>query len=109
LNQTSKPMKPTAAERNEKVRQVLQAASEPLGPGEIAARIGEEWCSWNGAGRGSAVVPALTQIGARRSKGKWSMPASEPGCVGDLGLTPPGVMSHARWERLKAEMAVPQQ
>jgi len=101
-------MKPTAAERNEKVRQVLLAAGEPLGPGEIAARIGEAWCSWNGAGRGSAVVPALTQIGAKRSKGKWSLPATEPGCIGEMGLTPPSVMSVARWERLKAEMAAPQ-
>lgn len=109
MNQAGKQIKPTTAERNEKVRQVLLAAGEPLGPGEIAAKIGEEWCSWNGAGRGSAVVPALTQIGAKRSKGKWSMPATEPGCVGEMGLTPPSVMSVARWERLKAEMAVPQQ
>lgn len=67
--------KPTTAERNEKVRQVLLASSEPLGPGEIAAKIGEEWCNWNGFGRGSAVMPALTQIGAKRSKGKWSLGA----------------------------------
>ena len=106
MNQKTKP---TTAERNEKVRQVLLAASEPLGPGEIAAKIGESWCSWNGAGRGSAVIPALTQIGAKRSKGKWSMLAAEPGCVGEMGLTPPSVMSRAGWERIKAEMAVPQQ
>ena len=113
MNQTSKPMKPTAVERNEKVRQVLQAASAPLDSIHIAEIIGEDWCMWNGAGRGSEITPALRAIGARSHKGKWALksaPASEPepGCVGDLGLVPPSVMSAARWERLKAEMAVPQ-
>jgi len=114
MSQAGKPMRPTAAERNEKVRQVLQAASRPLGSSEIAARIGENWCSWNGHGMGSAVLPALRAIGAKVDKGAWSLKAApaaepEPGCIGDMGMVPPGVMSHARWERLKAEMAVPQQ
>lgn len=107
-------MKPTPAERNEKVRQVLMSASAPLGPIEIAEKIGEDWCRWNGMGQGSAVTPALRQIGAKKSNGKWALKAapvaeSEPGCVGEMGLTPPGVMSVARWERIRAAMAVPQQ
>ena len=106
-------MKPTAAERNEKVRSVLLAASAPLGPNEVAERIGEDWCRWNGQGLGSAVTPALRQIGAKVGKGKWALKAApvdevEPGCVGEMDLVPPSVMSAARWERIKAEMAVPQ-
>jgi len=108
----SKLTKPTAAERNEKVRAVLLAANAPLGPNEVAQQIGEDWCRWNGHGMGSEVLPALRAIGAKSHKGKWSMKAPaaepEPGCVGDLGPVPPSVMSAARWERIKAEMAVPQ-
>lgn len=114
MNQDSKPLAMTEEARKERVREVLRAASEPLGAIQIAERIGEAWCMWNGTGFGSAVTPLLRKVGAKKTSGKWLLKAAppvqvEPGCVGDLGLTPPGVMSHARWERLKAEMAVPQQ
>jgi len=114
MDQANKPAKPTAAERNEKVRQVLLAAGEPLGPTEIAARINEDWCSWNGMGLGSAVTPALRKIGAKSHKGKWelkSAPADEgePGCVGEVGAVPPHAMTAARWAALRAEMSGQQQ
>jgi len=113
VNQESKPAAMTEEARKERVREVLRAASEPLGSVQIAERIGEAWCMWNGSGFGSAVTPLLRKVGAKKSSGKWALKAApaevEPGCLGELGLTPPGVMSHARWERLKAEMAVPQQ
>jgi len=103
----------TEEARKERVREVLRAASEPLGPIQIAERIGEAWCMWNGSGFGSVVTPLLRKVGAKKSSGKWSLKAApaaepEPGCIGEMGLVPPGVMSAARWERLKAEMAVPQ-
>ena len=113
MNQTNKPTAMTEQARKERVREVLRAASEPLGPTQIAERIGEAWCMWNGTGFGSAVTPVLRRIGAKKSSGKWSLravpaPEVEPGCVGELGPVPPSVMSAARWERIKAEMVAPQ-
>ncbi|QJD98627.1 hypothetical protein HH212_00040 [Massilia forsythiae] len=93
--------KPTAAERNEKVRAVLLAAGEPLEPVEIAERIGEDWCRWNGMGMGSAVTPALRQIGAKNIKGKWALKApqgEDAGPIGSFDPIPHQVMRRDRWE-----------
>lgn len=112
MNQTTKPAAPTEEERKEKVRQVLKAAGQPLGPIEIAARIGEDWCIWNGHGLDSELLPALRAIGAKCHKGKWSAPALaevEPMPGPSAEPVPFQVMTAARWERLKAAMAVPQQ
>jgi len=105
LNQATKPAKPTAAERNEKVRKVLLAASAPLDSIHIAEIIGEDWCMWNGIGRGSEITPALRQIGARSSKGKWSLEeperAADIGPTGNLDLMPHHVMPLDSWKRIK--------
>jgi len=90
LNQTNKPAAMTEEARKERVREVLRAASEPLSPIQIAERIGEAWCMWNGSGFGSAVTPLLRKIGAKKSSGKWSLkarPSEESGCAGDLMLS----------------------
>lgn len=100
-------------ERAEKVRQVLLAAGEPLGPVQIAERINERWCMWNGVGMGSAVTPVLRKIGARINKGKWSLKAAEPagdiGPTGSLDMMPHHVMPVDSWRRIKAAIAAPQQ
>lgn len=60
-------------DRDNKVRAVLEAAKEPLGPTEIARRIGEEWCSPGGKNEyplSSAIVPVLRRIGAVKADGR---------------------------------------
>lgn len=60
-------------DRDNKVRAILEAASEPLGPTEIASRIGDEWCMPGGAEYGipmsNAIVPVLRRIGASSELG----------------------------------------
>ena len=64
-------------DRDNKVRAVLDAASEPLGPTEIARRIGDEWCMPGGAEYGipmsSVIVPVLRRIGAVGDRGKYTI------------------------------------
>lgn len=65
---------PTGAEvRNEKVRAVLRAATHPLGPTEIARRIGEKWCC-DGYPLSSAIVPICRRIGAVGVNGQYTLP-----------------------------------
>jgi len=113
MDQHKKPGKPTVAERNEKVRQVLLAAGKPLDSIHIAEIIGEDWCMWNGIGRGSEITPALRQIGAKSHKGKWALKeeqnAGDIGPTGSLDMMPHHVMPVDKWRRLKAATAVPQQ
>ena len=62
-------------DRDEKVRAVLEAATEPLGPTEISRRINAPWCCCGS----SAIVPVLRRIGAVKVAGrfgKYRMPAS---------------------------------
>lgn len=105
MNQTTKPAAPTEEERKEKVRQVLKAAGQPLGSIEIAERIGEDWCMWGGLGFGSAVAPLLRKIGAKKGKGKYSLPAAAeveamPGASAEP--IPFHAMSVDSWNRIKA-------
>lgn len=104
MHQTKK-VSAEEAERGEKVRRVLLAAGKPLGPVEIAERINESWCMWGGTGMGSAVTPVLRKIGARISKGKWSLKAVEPtgdiGPTGSMDLMPHHVMPVDSWKRIK--------
>lgn len=71
-------MTTTAEQRNDQVHAVLQAASEALGPTEIARRIDQLWCinvtSRTKYPQSSAVVPVLRRIGALTLKGKYWMP-----------------------------------
>lgn len=105
MNQTNKPAAPTEEERKEKVLQVLRAAGQPLGPVEIAARIGEDWCMWNGSGMGSAVINLLPKVGAKRA-GKWvpkdAEGAADIGPIGSLGPMPHHVMPVDKWRRIQA-------
>ena len=70
--------KPSAEERNEKVRAVLRSTLGPMTPTAIAAAIGEEWCCWNGKPSGAhsaPISPVLKRIGAVKVvHGKWSLP-----------------------------------
>jgi len=71
--------KVSAEERKNKVRAVLLAATEPLGPSEIARRIGEPWCGMNGPfsyPSSAAIVPVLRRIDAVGLRGKYTY--SEP-------------------------------
>lgn len=106
MNQTNKPAAPTEEERKEKVLQVLRAAGQPLGPVEIAERINEDWCRWNGHGMGSAVIPVLRKIGARINNGKWALKeaprARDIGPTGNLDFAPHHVMPVDKWHRIQA-------
>lgn len=69
------PADKVAAEiRNEKVRAVLLAATEPIGPSEIGRRIGEPWCCYGIYGLSAPITPICRRIGAVGIKGKWSLP-----------------------------------
>ena len=104
MHQTKKLSAEEAA-RGEKVRQVLQVAGEPLGPIQVAERIGEDWCMWNGSGRGSAVMKLLRNVGTKRG-GKWVPKEPEPtvdiGPTGSLDLMPHHVMPVDSWRRIQA-------
>jgi len=60
-------------DRDNKVLAVLAAANEPLGPTEIARRIGEEWCFGGEYGypSSSQIVPILRRIGAVKADGAF--------------------------------------
>lgn len=61
-------------ERDEKVRAVLLAASEPIGPTEIARRIGEPWCCFGDYGTSAPITPICRRIGAIRvGNGKYTL------------------------------------
>lgn len=71
---------PNQAEaRNELVRAVLLAATEPLGPTEIARRINQPWCVIKDDGfpafaMSAPITPILRRIGAIGIKGKYMLP-----------------------------------
>ena len=53
--------------RDKQVIAILRSAPEPLGPTEIARRIGEPWCLYDGGyPQSSAINPILKRIGAIR-------------------------------------------
>ncbi|MDB5937493.1 MAG: hypothetical protein JWQ01_4837 [Massilia sp.] len=75
-----------AEDRNAKVRAVLLAATEPLGPSRIGELINEKWSCYRvssaisrqGAaigreGKSAAITPICRRIGAVGVKGKWSL------------------------------------
>lgn len=66
--------KPSAEERNAKVRAVLLAATAPLGPSEIGRRIGEPWCCCGSWGMSAPITPICRRIGAVGVKGKYTLP-----------------------------------
>ena len=64
----------TLDEKKRQVRAVLNSAEKPIGPTEIARRIGEWWCYSHTAGtsypQSSRIVPVLRKMkGVRRHKG----------------------------------------
>ena len=67
----------TADQRNAIVRAVLAHASEPMGPSDIARKVGQSWCVHEcNFPNSSAIVPVLRRIGAvRHSGGKYTSPA----------------------------------
>lgn len=71
MNQKTKP---TAAERNEKVRKVLATSLRPMTPSEIAIQIREPWC-YDGWPSTAAISPVCKRIGATSEKGKWTLKA----------------------------------
>jgi hypothetical protein len=60
-------------DRDNKVRAVLQAATGPLGPTEIARLINEPWCviQPGNYAQSSAITPVCRRIGASATKGKY--------------------------------------
>ena len=62
--------------RDNKVRAILLAAAEPLGPTEIARRINEDWCGGGRYPSSSAITPVCRRIGAVASNGKYSLQQS---------------------------------
>jgi hypothetical protein len=70
-----------ADERNAKVRAVLLAATEPLGPSRIGELVNEKWSCFNTGpttgkyGLSAAITPICRRIGAVGVKGKWSLKA----------------------------------
>jgi hypothetical protein len=70
----NKTPKPTAAERNAKVRAVLEKATEPMTPTDIAAKINEPWCCPYGP-TSAPISPVCQRIGAvQPRKGVWELP-----------------------------------
>lgn len=65
-------------DRNAKVRAVLLAATEPIGPTEIARRINELWCKADSYFLSSSIAPVLKRIGAVRHNGGEYTLAKEP-------------------------------
>jgi hypothetical protein len=67
--------KPTAAERNAKVRAILESAAEPMTPTDIATKIGEPWCCPAHTGPlSSTISPVCQRIGAiQPQRGKWAL------------------------------------
>lgn len=61
-------------ERNAKVRAVLEASNEPMGPSAIAEKIGESWCCYGSYGVSAPITPICRRIGAIGVKGKWHLP-----------------------------------
>jgi hypothetical protein len=72
MDQTKKSQ---AEDRNAQVRAVLLAASEPLGPSEVARRVGKTWCNAGAYPSSAAVTPVLRRIGAVGVKGKYTLKA----------------------------------
>lgn len=73
---TAAVIRPSAEQRNEKVRAVLRNALHPIAPTAIAAAISEEWCCYGGKPSGAssaASSPVLKRIGAVSVKGKWTL------------------------------------
>ncbi len=66
----------TPAQREEKVRAVLQAAKGPMSPSGIASQINEDWCCWGPrAGMSAPISPVCKRIGAVQVKrGQWVLP-----------------------------------
>jgi hypothetical protein len=65
--------------REEKVRAVLLAATEPLGPSEIGKRIGEPWCCLDHWGMSAPITPICRRIGAIRvGNGKYTLDKGQP-------------------------------
>ena len=75
-------------DRDNKVRAVLEATSVPLGPTEIARRIGEAWCMLGGYPMSSAIVPVLRRIGAIGERGKYTMRPNVELTGAAAGLSP---------------------
>lgn len=61
-------------DRNNKVLKVLQEAGQPLGPTEIARRISEDWCMFQGSPQSAVILPVLKKIGAVNTGSGWAMP-----------------------------------
>lgn len=80
--------KPNAQERNQKVLDVLNAATEPLSPSDIGNKINEPWCMDVYMGRNypktAAISPVCKRVGAVRADvekfgfGKWWAPGRDP-------------------------------
>ena len=68
-------------DRDEKVIAILRTSSLPLGPTEIARRIGEAWCGGlsHQYPSSSAIMPVLRRIGAVKEDGvgRYSLPDAE--------------------------------
>ena len=76
-------MSTQAESRNDLVRAVLLAATEPLGPTEIARRVDQPWCVIKGDGfppfaQSAPITPILRRIGAVGFKGKYMLPKVAP-------------------------------
>lgn len=62
-------------EKNQKVLDVLNAQTEPIGPTEIGRLIGERWCCLGNYGMSAPITPVLRRIGAVRvGNGKYLKP-----------------------------------
>ena len=68
----------SAEQKNAAVLAVLNAATEPLGPTEIARRVSQPWCIYEGRDpNSSAIVAVLRRIGAvRHNGGEYTSPAT---------------------------------
>lgn len=67
-------------DRNNKVRAVLEQATEPLGPTEIARRINEPWCMAGGYPQSSIITPVLRKLGIRGNfSGKYKLRPNNQG------------------------------
>ena len=61
-------------DRNNKVLAILEQATKPLGPTEIARRINEQWCMIGGQPQSSIITPVLRKLGVKGDiSGKYSL------------------------------------
>lgn len=71
LNKEVREVLSSKNDRNNKVLRVLKDAGQAIGPTEIARRINEDWCMFQGTPQSAVIFPVLKKIGAVNTGNGW--------------------------------------